>query len=50
MAIEAMVNEVLGQNVMEYVRGYKNLVFELHPRSVKNTRAHRPNTLGVSRS
>lgn len=30
MGIEAMVNEVLGGDVMEYVRGYKNLVFELH--------------------
>lgn len=30
MAIEAMVNEVLGGDIMEYVLGYKNLVFELH--------------------
>jgi protein-S-isoprenylcysteine O-methyltransferase Ste14 len=29
MAIEGMVNEVLGLNVMQYVHGYKDLVFEL---------------------
>lgn len=30
MAIEAMVNEVLGLDLMDYVLGYKNLVFAMH--------------------